>query len=49
VVGVAALYLTTHPTASPSTVAGALVSNATSGAVRNPGSGTPNKLVFTSY
>jgi subtilisin family serine protease len=49
VVGVAALYLTGHPTASPAAVASALVSNATSGAVKSPGSGSPNKLLFENY
>lgn len=49
VVGVAALYLTSHPAATPATVASALVTNATSGAVKSPGSGSPNKLLFESY
>jgi subtilisin family serine protease len=49
VVGVAALYLTGHPTASPATVASALLTNATNGAVKSPGSGSPNKLLFESY
>jgi subtilisin family serine protease len=46
VVGVAALYLTAHPSASPATVAAALTSAATPGVVQNAGSGTPNRLLF---
>ena len=49
VVGVAALYLTGHPTASPAAVASAITSGATAGVVKNAGSGTPNRLLFTSY
>jgi len=49
VAGVAALYLQGNPGASPATVVGALVGNATSGAVSNAGAGSPNKLLFTNY
>ena len=49
VAGVVALYLQTNPGASPSTVVGALVGNATSNAVGNAGTGSPNKLLFTNY
>ena len=49
VVGVAALYLAGHPTASPATVTAALLNGATSGAVKSPGSGSPNKLLFEAY
>jgi subtilisin family serine protease len=49
VAGVAALYLQGNPTASPAAVASALVANATTGVVRSPGSGSPNRLLFTSY
>ncbi len=49
VVGVAALYLSGHPTASPAAVATALTSNATAGVVKNAGSGTPNRLLFSNY
>ena len=47
VAGAAALYVQAHPTASPTTVAGALVSSATTGVVANPGTGSPNRLLFT--
>jgi subtilisin family serine protease len=45
--GAAALYLAANPTASPQTVRNALVSNATSGVVSNPGTGSPNLLLYT--
>src|SRR2546423_3051547 len=47
VTGAAALYLEADPTASPATVAAALVNNATTGAVKSAGSGTPNRLLYT--
>jgi subtilisin family serine protease len=47
VAGAAALYLQGHPTASPATVQSALIANATSGVVTSPGSGSPNRLLFT--
>jgi subtilisin family serine protease len=46
VVGVAALYLTSHRSASPATVASALTGAATLGLVANAGAGTPNRLLF---
>jgi subtilisin family serine protease len=49
VVGVAALYLEGHPGAAPSAVASALVAGATAGVVKSPGSGTPNRLLYTNY
>jgi len=49
VAGVVALYLQGTPGATPSTVDSALKSNATPGTVTNPGSGSPNRLVFTNY
>ncbi|HEX6260068.1 MAG TPA: S8 family serine peptidase [Woeseiaceae bacterium] len=49
VAGVAALYLAGAPGASPSQVAGALINNASSGKVSNPGTGSPNRLLFTNY
>jgi subtilisin family serine protease len=49
VAGVAALYLQGNPSATPATVAGALVANATTGKVTSPGTGSPNRLLFTSY
>jgi subtilisin family serine protease len=47
VAGVAALYLATHPTASPATVQSALISFSTANRVTNPGAGSPNRLLFT--
>ena len=47
VTGAAALYLETNAAASPATVAAALVNNATSGIVKSPGSGSPNRLLYT--
>lgn len=48
VAGVAALYLQTHTTASPSTVGSAITRAATASAVHN--SGTPNgRLLYTSW
>src|SRR5687768_5079746 len=49
VAGAAALYLQGNPGASPSAVAGALTSNATPGKVQNPGSGSPNRLLYTGF
>jgi subtilisin family serine protease len=49
VAGVAALYLQNDPTASPSTVASALLGNASSGVVSNRGTGSPNRLLYTNY
>ncbi|MDT0614563.1 S8 family peptidase [Streptomyces lancefieldiae] len=46
VAGAAALYLADHPTATPAQVASALTSTATSGVVTNPGSGSPNRLLY---
>jgi hypothetical protein len=47
--GVAALYLQSNPGASPSQVQEALRANTTAGVVVSPGSGSPNKLLFTNY
>lgn len=47
VAGVAALYLQAHPTASASSVASAIVSNATTGVVTSPGTGSPNRLLHS--
>jgi subtilisin family serine protease len=47
VAGVAALYLATHPTATPATVQSALISFSTLNRVTNPGAGSPNRLLFT--
>ncbi len=46
VTGAAALYLAANPSATPQQVRDALVNNATSGVVKNPGSGSPNKLLY---
>ncbi|HET7553732.1 MAG TPA: S8 family serine peptidase [Gemmatimonadaceae bacterium] len=48
VAGAAALYLSAHPGASPSTVQNALLSNATYGYVKNA-SGSPNRIVYTGF
>ena len=49
VVGGAALYLGSHPGAAPAEVANALVTSATPGVVKSPGSGTPNRLLYANY
>ncbi|MFD7130196.1 S8 family serine peptidase [Streptomyces sp. NPDC059894] len=45
VTGAAALYLATHPSASPATVTAAIKSAATSGVVTNAQTGSPNLLL----
>lgn len=47
VTGVAALYLQNSPSASPATVSSAIVNGATSNVVSNPGTGSPNKLLYS--
>ncbi|WP_143447620.1 S8 family peptidase, partial [Kineosporia sp. R_H_3] len=47
VVGVAALYLATHTTASPATVRNAIVNGSTTGVVTSPGTNSPNRLLFS--
>jgi subtilisin family serine protease len=47
VAGAAALYLDENNAASPATVRNALVNSATQGVVTNPGSGSPNRLLYT--
>jgi subtilisin family serine protease len=49
VAGVAALYLQGNRSASPATVANALITNSTTGRVTSPGSNSPNRLLFTNY
>jgi subtilisin family serine protease len=49
VVGVAALYAATHPGATPQQVRDALVAAATVSVVKSAGTGSPNRLLFTSY
>jgi subtilisin family serine protease len=47
VAGVAALYLQNAPTASPATVAAAIVTSATTGKVTGAGTGSANKLLYS--
>jgi len=47
VAGVAALYKQVNPSASSTTVRNAIVNNATTGVVTNPGSGSPNRLLYS--
>ncbi len=49
VVGVAALYLAGNRSASPATVASVLTSKATAGIVKSPGTGSPNRLLFSDF
>ena len=49
VAGVAALYLSGNPTATPATVRNALVSNASLNKLTSIGTGSPNRLLFTNY
>ncbi|HUG27236.1 MAG TPA: S8 family serine peptidase [Gemmatimonadales bacterium] len=49
VAGVAALYLQGNTGASPSTVANAITSNATTGKVASAGSGSPNLLLYSGF
>ncbi|GAB2724749.1 S8 family peptidase [Streptomyces bullii] len=46
VAGAAALYLADNPTATPAQVSSALTTAATSGVVTNPGTGSPNRLLY---
>ncbi|MEW2328283.1 S8 family peptidase [Micromonospora chersina] len=46
VAGAAALVLGANPSYSPAQVASYLITNATTGKVTNPGSGSPNRLLF---
>jgi subtilisin family serine protease len=49
VAGVAALYLASYPSTSPSNVCSALVSYANSNKITSVPSGTPNKLVYNQF
>jgi subtilisin family serine protease len=49
VAGAAALYLQTNPSASPATVGGAVLNNATPGRLYSLGAGSPNLLVYTPF
>ncbi|WP_432194817.1 S8 family peptidase [Streptomyces sp. bgisy027] len=46
VAGAAALYLADNPTSTPAQVSSALTAAATTGVVGNPGSGSPNRLLY---
>ncbi|MFF6810225.1 S8 family serine peptidase [Streptomyces sp. NPDC012403] len=46
VAGAAALHLAGNPSATPAQVSSALTSAATTGVVGNPGSGSPNRLLY---
>lgn len=47
VAGIAANYLGRNPTASTATVKSAVVNNATTGVVKNLGTGSPNRLAYS--
>jgi hypothetical protein len=49
VAGVAALYLSQFGNQSAATVAQAIVNNATTGVVGSPGTGSPNRLLFSLF
>jgi subtilisin family serine protease len=49
VTGVTALYLQNHAGETPANVAAAVVANATPGAVGAPGTGSPNRLLYSNY
>ncbi|GAB3652344.1 S8 family peptidase [Streptomyces sparsus] len=47
VTGAAALYVSANPTATPAAVTEALLDRTTGGKVTSPGTGSPNKLLFS--
>lgn len=49
VTGVAALYVSANPEASPAEVAKALLSAASEDKVKEPGKGSPNKLLYSGF
>ena len=49
VAGAAALYLQGNTSASPATVAAAFINNATLNKITNPGSGSPNRLLYMGF
>lgn len=49
VAGVAALYLESNSGASPATVTAALINNSTLNKVTNPGTGSPNRLLYSLF
>ena len=49
VAGVAALYKQANPGASSTTIRNAIVNNATTNVVTNPGTGSPNRLLYSLF
>lgn len=49
VAGAAALFLQENTTATPSAVASNLINNSTTGVVQNPGTGSPNRLLYMAH
>jgi subtilisin family serine protease len=49
VAGVAALYLATNPSATPAQVTTAVLNNATPNKVTSPGTGSPNRLLYSLF
>jgi Subtilase family/Bacterial Ig domain len=49
VAGALALYLQTNPAASPATATAALLGNTTANKVTSPGSGSPNRLLYSVF
>ncbi|QRK08100.1 S8 family serine peptidase [Archangium violaceum] len=49
VAGAAALYLSANPSATPAQVTAALTGGAVTGKVTSPGTGSPNKLLYTMF
>jgi subtilisin family serine protease len=49
VAGAAALYKQANPSASPTTIRNALVNNATTNVITSPGTGSPNRLLYTLF
>jgi subtilisin family serine protease len=49
VAGVAALYLANNPSATPAQVTTALINNSTPSKVTSPGTGSPNRLLYSIF
>jgi aqualysin 1 len=49
VAGVAALYKQANPSASSTTLRNAIVNNATTNVISNPGTGSPNRLLYSLF
>ena len=49
VAGVAALYLANNPSATPAQVTTAIINNATPNKVTSPGTGSPNRLLYSLF